>query len=661
MSAHERTKSARTAGLILIFAACEAAAVAQSACDPWQAWVDPVNGSDGSGAVSAPGGPVAAPFRTINAAISAIAGTFGPNDVGLVNAMPGLYTNVAPPYGNGEQFPIEMSDRIHVRGVGAKECLLRCLPAGGAPGVSVYYPYATGISVALNADVLVNFGSGSTDEESATESSIEGFTFQGADVQVYAFGEFKTIPGRVSNCVFDLITFDPESYDGDETPGTVSGAVYGPQFGVLMVNLFNMDLYQSQVNGGYYDTPLNILNNTFVQAWLTKPTVTANEDVRTAKSENVAICNVNHPLGEDPDPSQRGTANPSVQNNAIRGLPGSSLIFGHLAMLGIDAGDTAVSVGAMAGGPGATNAFDAAAVGGLSPSGTFWSDFDPAVGPPTPRVALLGSSPLPGEVDAAFVGESLLSAVSFGGSPVAPVLGVADWRILPDSPLKDAGAKPIAGFLTAANGTSYFVACPAVAWSTFDFDGEGLGNPRVVGGYVDIGYDETDVFTVTASYGNGSKSHHVPWHASIDAGGAIRRFIAPGAGAAAMIANFTPYAGLPAWTNQPGTLPAAIPIPGGFGTVGDLWLSLGGGFLNLTPAFSGGGPTFSVMSVTIANPISTAFASVGVPPSTQTFGLFVTAPWFEGMTVTFLGEQMLFNAGGSQPLFTLSNLQAEFL
>jgi len=303
------------------------------------------------------------------------------------------------------------------------------------------------------------------------EESIQRFTFQGGEVQVYAESKTQNVSGTVANCVFDMI----DMHDA---------LVGGPAFGILMVQRY---IGPPQ---GYFDVEINVLNNTFVQTLIhgSGSTVT----VYSAVLDNVAIANTTDPRcglpGADPNPILRGIGSPNIQNNLIRcntllGLP-------RAATIGIDSTDTAAVV---QGGVINTNVFDPALAGSMSAGGAFCVN----AGASTP-VAARNPNPGGGGLDPAFVGEYLSLTLA------APLLRSRDWRLLPGSPCAGAGIPPTSsGSLTAQNGTAYREPI-LLPHSAFLFDGEGYGNLRIQGG-VDAGFDQVDAF-IECGYGNDAKN-----------------------------------------------------------------------------------------------------------------------------------------------------------
>ena len=110
------------------------------------AWVDPVNGVDATASFGDPD----APFKTLQLAIDTVWAHLhdynsDPNNdlltEGTVYAQPGVYGPASSPNGlnsSGDTFPITLRDRVHVKGVGARRCILRGID--NAPGVNAFWP-----------------------------------------------------------------------------------------------------------------------------------------------------------------------------------------------------------------------------------------------------------------------------------------------------------------------------------------------------------------------------------------------------------------------------------------------------------------------------------------------------------------------------------------
>lgn len=568
------------------------------------------------------------PYLTLNAAIRAawlgICPTSGSGfSQALVHANPGIYS----PETNGELLPVIMRSGVHVQGVGAKETIIR----GARNPLPCFQPYIpwnpdgpTGLQPGRSfQEILVDF--------TFTEPSgpcIDAFTFQGGDVQVYEESDQTDKCGCVSNCVFDM-----RDHWTDEVDGT--WIIDGPLFGVLAVNI-----YLGEGSVDYLDTELKVINNTFIQGWQARDAGGLEFFTELSLPENVAICNTNDPQ-DDPNQTQRGVGNLSVQNNLIRSLTEAP----RTALLGIDRGDAHVSIGTQ---PGPTNAFSHGLFGNASVGNVFFSAIDPLAGPPLPKVDLLPDGP----VDPAFVGEMLNN--QFGPTQS---FHVRDWRLLPTSALVDEGSAPDDsvpdcqdGDLQAVNGTLY------TAFGReriFDFDGDVHGNPRIRGLDVDIGYDETDVLCVAGSYGNDTKSHNLTWTATLPAGQRKRTYIFPdlnpaGAASFTLIARAVPFAA-PAWTNMPGTLP--FPVRTNFmgSFVGLRWLAPG--FLLVGP--------FSATRTSYMNPID------GTPHVFHVFRanhdeLMDAFPAGPRGDVQYFSEQAGYFPGDPVPP-VLSSLQSEYL
>jgi hypothetical protein len=126
----------------------------------------------------------------------------------------------------------------------------------------------------------------------------------------------------------------------------------------------------------------------------------------------------------------------------------------------------------------------------------------PAAALPVPAVVLWhgSASTNPQPFDPGFVGEYLSSVSSVPA-------GYRDWRLLPESPLIDAGW--YTEDMVFENGVTRFLpgtVCPEI--ESFDWDCEGYGNPRIVGERIDIGCDEMHMLIMAGSWANDSKGHN---------------------------------------------------------------------------------------------------------------------------------------------------------
>ena len=331
-----------------------------------RAWVDPVFGVNGQ-PVAIPGGPlpiflqvddISAPFKTIQYAIDAVethlVGRFNAGDSaieGIVYALPGLYAAA----GNGEVLPINMRDRAHLQGQGARGCVIR---GDGVPVQPTRYflPYGSGPAAPLG-EVLVNFTFSHQfslglfnfplpwSAGLETSEMLDRFTFQGGDVQVLFYKEINNnllggapLRGRVSNCLFDMRhNWTVPNPSGPPT------TVQGPYFGIEMAKAWATSI---GTTGGYYDQQVLIANNTFILAEMAyDPILGAPYNASLSRAEAVAIIDVTDTgcgslaQNTDPDNSLRGVGNPIVVNNLFRTHPG--LPYGF-AMLGIDLKDSAL-------------------------------------------------------------------------------------------------------------------------------------------------------------------------------------------------------------------------------------------------------------------------------------------------------------------------------
>lgn len=596
-----------------------------------QAWVWPAWGDDATGAINDP----TQPFQSIQAAIDAlndhILADSDPVKEGLVWCMPGVYGPTYSanhgPNASGDEFPILMRNRVHVRGVSARRCIIRgvnrsdpnfdddTLVAGIYAGDLA--TNCNGFPVLPDRQVLVSYryadkyanttpGGGFHWWAAVAEVDeiLDGFTFQGGDIQVsFDTPQAMTRPqtGRVSNCIFDMRHM-PEAEPVD---------IEGPEIGLLLS--MNYD-DRPPTYCGYFDQKVFIANNTFILAeynnFLWK------NDARTG-----AVGLLNTSGLNDINRENRGLANLGLSNNIFRTRPANlPTNTGTMAMLGIDAGDCMVREE----GSGApfvpTNAFAPARVGSTSAlfqstpmNPVFIADIDvggglispPQMEPlyydffytiltapcggslpctatpaalPVPAVALWNGSASPSnEHDPGFVGEFLVH------QPGTPVLGdYADWRILPGSPLIDQGA--LWEHNEFQNG-AVFTDHHHELLSLRQWDGEGWGNVRVHGanGFEsDIGFDEVHLGVMAGSYANGSNSHNRTTflNPSATASQSERRILLPITAAGSTVIGSTlrvkaaerqialpiPPWTMPAWSAQPPLL--ASPLVNGSLPVG---------------------------------------------------------------------------------------------
>lgn len=494
------------------------------------AWVDATIGND---ATAVPGIPNR-PFQSITAAVSTLAtalGIPGATNRGLVVVGPGIYsTNTT-----GEQFPITMVDWIDVQGIGAKQTVV--LGTGAAPIANRFFlpiPQTGSCDCGTRSapvEVLFDF-SGLTNL--SYDEMLDGFTLQGGDVQVYAESMHNAIRGRISNCLFDELM-----YPGAQTP-LFGILMVHPWLGATYVDPSHVDITEPKcdpeflmlptaggsIEMGYADVFLNVFNNTFIQSWIPDPITMVG--AQQSSPSNVAICDVNDPMcsgpgAADPNTTLRGVGNPNIQSNLIRCFAPSATA--PTSLMGIDASDTTAAIGTN---PGPTNAFDPATVAGSNVA--FCSQILGLA--PTPRVvnsnpnsALVVTgpytlnpntlaTPIPVAIDPGFIGEAMTALGAI------PLTAGRDWRLVPDSMYQNAGTRPSAttSILRAANFTQHFdLACSPS--SSFDFDGDGYGNPRSqpiasvsqnganpATFEADIGFDETTVL-VDAGTGNDSVAH----------------------------------------------------------------------------------------------------------------------------------------------------------
>ncbi len=593
------------------------------------AWVDPVFGVDGPVIVQANGFPLSmqvndptAPFKTLQAAIDAV---FSQQNIywqasvptqGIVYALPGIY-GPADGGGNGDTLPIKMRDRVNVQGAGARGCVIRgkstsySVPAPPYVSDAAYWPVLNGGSAVFEFVVLVDFsgaspisrhisGIGTLAKWSAEPDSselLDGFTFEGGDIQIMFWIQanlgFVAVPtdARITNCVFDMR--DDWSPAGGLT-------IKGPSIGIELASRFTHDPFGAN---GYHEQKVLIAQNTFVMASRAFNAGGQYASWITCRGDAVAIIDVTDSACQGSWPNlestPRGVGRPGIFNNLFRTAPGTGM-----AMLGIDSSDTKLQ-DATTGIFTESNAFEPSRVG--SDNGFFFSApkvsvlqgvgagmnlFDcgpPTLGACTPTLlptpctpALLpvpavkiwnGGSGATDGIDPCFVGE-YMNARNWVAIPLGGIGGVyhTDWRLVPTSPLADRGVLPAApsgpnGTAWVAENGSSFIEPACASLRSMDWDMEGYGNPRIVGGRPDIGADETHGYVAAASYGNDSVSHNLP-AMNLSPNSALgqsnrRLLLANEASQNLIVINgkvLVPATSPPsAWTQPPGTLsPATV-------------------------------------------------------------------------------------------------------
>lgn len=445
--------------------------------------IDAVFGSDTTGL-----GTPQAPFQSITFANNWI-GTNPPPTILYCN--PGIYSQL-------EQFPIDMKPDVHLISTrGAKETIIRDNTNPLSFPMAVWWPL-TNNPAWLGKKVLVSF----MRNYSMGIASIQGFTLQGGDVQLFA-GSDHGGRGLAANCHFDMRNTIIK-LNGANPPTRKA-----PTFGALIIA-------GAFAGGTYVTNSFQLLNNTFTQNW----------DKELGPAENIAICDtIVNTLSGWP---LQGVNPLSIQNNLIRSVPNNL----QIAMIGIDDGDT-MALNPTTGLFVDTNSFPTNQASTASLLNTFTSGINGAT--PQPKVKLLSVPPFASdEVDPCHVGEMLNWNIYPGGGPYAATNPsdpwVRDFRIINTSPLVDQGLAPTATgtgvrHLQAKNGNLYvdyydptiltlgamLARTNGFMWeiSAFVWDGEGYGNPREVGASIDIGFDEESSQMVAGCYGNDTRCHNV--------------------------------------------------------------------------------------------------------------------------------------------------------
>ncbi len=537
-------------------------------------WVDPIAGSPGTGGGGPPGHEVqhlnnpAAPLKTINKAIeialdhlhAVYDSQTNPNTQAIVWVLPGVIgpTSVG---GNGEVFPIKMRDRIHVQGLGAGRCIIRGASSGSLDTQSTFWPTSNGCASAqyLAKQVLVSYRTSSRFFpksfnpnlvhlswacEPETAEMLDGFTFQGGDVQV-DFSEIDDpLPtrGRISNCVFDMRHGYSVTVSLDGVPSTFT--VNGPSFGLMMVKRW----FDAGIGiTGYLDQLVHVVNNTFLMAEFEHPTGWVNR----ARQGAVGVIDVTDPKcgpGGDDNELLRGLGHPALQNNVFRTRTDNATQgTNSMALVGIALDDVRVQdpntslfvdtngyplrrVGSSSSGSTQLASFGSLPVRavitgtvdfgdlldlGCSTSDPVWicqpgtlSGCEADALPSSPAVILWDGDPNPAaqEFDPAFIGEYLRTVI-----PVKTTY--RDWRLIPGSALRDQGLWFTNNlFRSTAGGNTYnFIhsESPCAFLAFADWDGEHYGNPRIVDGRPDLGFDEIQLGVMCGNFANHSHSHNV--------------------------------------------------------------------------------------------------------------------------------------------------------
>lgn len=675
--------------------------------------MDPVHGVDTAEPTSQLDDP-SQPFKSLRAAIEAVSqklvvdySSLPPTShqaQGIVYALPGLYG----PHGSsssGDLFPIEMRDRVHVKGVGANRCVIRGV---GTTTQTIFWPEdQSSSSSRVSQEVLVDRSftnpCSSTPMFAArpwcdgiddTREVLSGFTFQGGGVQVFAGSAKYEQSVIISNCIFDM-------RDGFEPDASAPGiTLAGPYFGIMMVKPL------ATFTVGYVDQKLLIAGNTFIMGQWGLSGGTEGW-IHAARDEAVGVIDVTDAKcylgGGDCNEELRGVGNPALINNLFRTKPGTQ----QRAFIGIDESDTLIQ----GDGPGVfvqTNVFATNRNGFGGGNGTFFSkamnttEVFPAItgSPPQPAAwdcgaggtnkntlcgvpdlscpasnCIAATLPVPvvalydgvaTEYDPGFIGEYL--SVSVPG-----LEDYVDWRLLPgsssaDSPMKDRGFLPQGGLpITMQNGSTF----PAMTFpelNPFEFDGEGFGNPRRVDGSPDVGFDEIHLINLAGSYGNYSNSHNVASSLNPDAQqGTTDRFVFFRKSAGGVVLDAPNHLRVHGAHATPSTSPSSWYQP--FGTldtpVKDT--SLPGGFRKKYISFRASPPTpWDETLSSTGSFISTYFPLGGTVSTSVKFGvssLILDDECAGGpCSETYFNMQAVFltNSSPSGSVLLRSNLQAEY-
>lgn len=132
-------------------------------------------------------------------------------------------------------------------------------------------------------------------------------------------------------------------------------------------------------------------------------------------------------------------------------------------------------------------------------------------------------------VDPAFVGEYVSTVL---GANTPTLRDYRDWRVMPGSPVENRAIVPASnGYLTPASllpGGFIYATNEPLELDLFKWDGERWGNPRVVDGAPDVGFDERHLVIQAGNWANDTNSHNVPgFMTPFGAGQSTRYFILP--------------------------------------------------------------------------------------------------------------------------------------
>jgi len=419
------------------------------------------------------------------------------------------------------------------------------------------------------------------DADNAAEV-FDSFSLLGGDVQVSLeqIGTFLAPEWgpacRISNCVFDL-RHDWKHIVPPLTESSPSGTnIAGPYVGIHIprrATCYSGDPGAQYV--GYLDGRTLIAHNTFVFAhWNNIP---GQGWESWSRDEAVGILDFNNPACAttpctDPNATTasgvidyRGIGNPCIVGNVFRTRP---LVAGALvqpfAMLGIEARDTLVSNGTSFV---QTNLFDPGRVGSTnnvgnptstSASGFFsrpvlstlvesvatngradlwncatvgWAACSLSTGPclttspaPSPAAGLALWNGTSG-VDPAFVGEYVSTVL---GASTLALRSYRDWRVMPGSPVENRAIVPPGNAYVTPAGSFSFATNEPPELDLFKWDGERWGNPRVVDGAPDVGFDERHLVIEAGNWASDTNSHNVPgFMTPFGVGQSTRYFILP--------------------------------------------------------------------------------------------------------------------------------------
>jgi hypothetical protein len=233
---------------------------------------------------------------------------------------------------------------------------------------------------------------------------------------------------------------------------------------------------------------------------------------------------------------------------------------------------------------------------------------------PTPAAGLALWNGTSG-VDPAFVGEYVSTVL---GTSTLALRSYRDWRVMPGSPVENRAIAPagnayvtpplqMAGSVFGANFV--FATNEPLELDLFKWDGERWGNPRVVDGAPDVGFDERHLVIKAGNWANDTNSHHVPgFMTPFGAGQSTRYFILPLDAAGVDLTTANRWLQLFQTSVDP-------PAP----SSGDGWIAPPGALLT-PPSLATLPLSYRTKYVSFATPSTTPISLTGFPSSWSPFG-----------------------------------------